>query len=1261
MKESIIKKVSTLKAKPGYNPEKITKSSKPAGIVCTWVLAMHTFYFVNKNVLPLKESLKEAQAEVSVLMKQLNEKKAQLQKVENELAQLQKQFEEVKQKEADLVQQAQETSDRLARARDLIAGLSVMKDGWSIKAKELDIAFKNVVGDVIVSSGVMAYLGVFTIDYRNECVSAWKNLLKEKSVPSSENYKLHVTMGEPVELQHWRVMKLPNDDFSADNAIIVTKSTRYALCIDPEGQANNWIKNLEAKNKMKVLKQSDSNFAKEIPMCVQFGTPVLVEAVQESLDPLLEPILLHQVSKSGTSLVIKLGTDTVNYNPNFRIYFTTSLRNPHYPPEVSTKVVLTNFMITQEGLADQMTNFIVQHERPKLAKQASELVVKIAQMAGSLKAIEDEVLKMLRESKGNILDNQELVDKLKDSKVKRDHVDKKMKDAEKKQNLVDTTRKQYSPLANFSSHLFFCITLLANVDPMYQNSLTWYMNVFDRSMDLAAQDSDIEERVQAIAETFKIQLYENVCRALFEKDNIMGQEERLDPAELRFLLTGGMVTADNPPNPASAWLSSNSWGQLCNLGKLKGFENFVEQFTENVKFWEEYYQDKNPFQKELPEDLQDITMFQKMIILRCLRPDCVVDAIQTFVENEPSLGKEFIEPPLFDLGKCFEDSSSTMPLVFILSVGVDPAKDVYALGKEKGFEAPERLIDISLGQGQGIKAERAISKAVEDGSWVLLQNCHLCVSWLPRLEKIVQDLNPDTTNKDFRLWLTSMPSSDFPVSVLQNGVKMTNEPPKGLRANLKSTFAGIDEDLFDSSEREDKTQFQKLMFGLAFFHALVQERRTFGPLGWNIPYGFNDSDQDISRQQLQQLLDGYKDIPFKALRYLIGQLNYGGRVTDDWDRRLITFMCEDFVTDKILGDGYQFESKGAYKAPAKGATLDDYNDYIANLPLVDWPTVFGFDDNAIMIKNNKDTLKLLDTLLGLQPRTGGGSGKTREDVIEELAVDIQKRMPELFEVERAKVKFPVVYSESMNTVFVQELVRFNRLLSTVRTSLVELVKALKGQVVMSTELEAMGNKMFDGQVPDNWTKKSYPSLKPLAGWVSDFLERLNMFANWMKGGSPNVYWISGFFFTQSFLTGTKQNYARKYTIPIDEIVFDFEVVPEVTKEHKSKPSDGCYIYGLFLEGAKWGEKENCILEALPKQLYSVMPTIQIKPCAKKELKQDKILYKCPVYKTSTRAGQLSTTGHSTNFVLAVDLRTRKSHPEKFWVRRGVAMLTQLDT
>ena len=167
-----------------------------------------------------------------------------------------------------------------------------------------------------------------------------------------------------------------------------------------------------------------------------------------------------------------------------------------------------------------------------------------------------------------------------------------------------------------------------------------------------------------------------------------------------------------------------------------------------------------------------------------------MDGVQKFVEDE--MGRRYTEPPPFDLPACYDDSENTTPLVFILSTGSDPNKDIQELARNLSME--DKWTSIALGQGQGAIAEKLIEKSTKDGSWVLLQNCHLCVSWLPTLERIVEDFRPDQVHESFRLWLTSKPSPHFPVAVMQVSVKMTKEPPRGLRANLKTVFLKMDDD-----------------------------------------------------------------------------------------------------------------------------------------------------------------------------------------------------------------------------------------------------------------------------------------------------------------------------------------------------------------------------------------------------------------------------------------------------------------------------------
>ena len=217
-----------------------------------------------------------------------------------------------------------------------------------------------------------------------------------------------------------------------------------------------------------MAKPTDADVLQRLEGGVQFGIPVLLENVGEELDPVLEPLLLKQVYRKGGVNVIKLGDNEVEYADGFRFYITTKMRNPHYLPELSTKVTLLNFMITPEGLEDQLLGIVVAKERPELQEEKNRLILQSAENRRRLKEIEDEILQVLSSSEGNILDDESAIQVLSASKELANDIAEKQQIADETEKQIDIARMGYQPVAAHSSILFFCIADLASIDPMYQ-------------------------------------------------------------------------------------------------------------------------------------------------------------------------------------------------------------------------------------------------------------------------------------------------------------------------------------------------------------------------------------------------------------------------------------------------------------------------------------------------------------------------------------------------------------------------------------------------------------------------------------------------------------------------------------------------------------------------------------------------------------------------------------------------------------------------
>ncbi|KAB1266022.1 Dynein heavy chain 17; axonemal [Camelus dromedarius] len=667
-------------------------------------------------------------------------------------------------------------------------------------------------------------------------------------------------------------------------------------------------------------------------------------------------------------------------------------------------------------------------------------------------------------------------------------------------------------------------------------------------------------------------------------------------------------------------------------------------------------------------------------------------------------------------------------------------------GKKLGFTIDNgKLHNVSLGQGQEVVAENALDVAAEKGHWVILQgtrqggegcagakpqswlqNIHLVARWLSTLDKKLERFSTGS-HHDYRVLISAEPAPSpeahiIPQGILENAIKITNEPPTGMYANLHKALDLFTQDTLETCTKE--IEFKCILFALCYFHAVVAERRKFGAQGWNRSYPFNNGDLTISISVLYNYLEAnakvrpspscvpslgpslpfprplsprqtltaatLPKVPWDDLRYLFGEIMYGGHITDDWDRRLCRTYLAEYVRAEmlegeiLLAPGFQIPPNLDYKG---------YHEYIdENLP-PESPYLYGLHPNAEIGFLTVTSEKLFRTVLEMQPKetdSGAGTGVSREEKVKAVLDEILEKIPETFNMAeimaKASEKTPYV------VVAFQECERMNILTNEMRRSLKELNLGLKtyiqftthmvgwggtswermkrglgltgsasvpiapapcpcdpqGELTITTDMEDLSMALFYDTVPETWMARAYPSMMGLAAWYADLLLRIRELEAWTTDFAlPTTVWLAGFFNPQSFLTAIMQSMARKNEWPLDKMCLSVEVTKKSREDMTAPPREGSYVYGLFMEGARWDTQTGVIAEARLKELTPAMPVIFIKaiPVDRTETKN---IYECPVYKTRIRGP---------TYVWTFNLKTKEKAAK--WILAAVALLLQV--
>ena len=1218
-----------------------------AGLL-SWTQAMAFFFTVNKEVLPLKANLAVAEGKLGVATKELNAAQAELDAKQRELDVVQARFDAVMKKKMELEETANTCRRKMAAASALISGLGGEKDRWTSQSKEFEAQIDRLVGDVLVLCAFMSYSGPFNADFRQALLVNWKKELNTKGIPYTKTLNVTEELVDTATSGEWALQGLPNDELSLQNGIIVTQATRYPLLIDPQGQGKNWIKNREAKNELTVTTLNNKYFRQHLEDALSLGRPLMIEDVGEELDPCLDNVLDKNFIKSGSSFKVKVGDKEVDVMNGFMLYITTKLGNPSYTPEVFARTSIIDFTVTMKGLEDQLLAKVILTEKAELETERVALLTEVTSNKKKMKELEDNLLTRLTTTQGSLVDDESLITVLQTTKVTANEVNEKLAIAADTEIKINTAREEYRPVATRGSIVYFLIVELSMVNVMYQVSLDQFLGIFDFSMAKSQKSPVPSKRITNIIEFMTFEAFKYTARGLYEKDKFLFtlllalkielQANKIKHTEFNTLIKGGDALDLNAVTPKpKPWILDATWLNLVQLSQLPQFSEILNQVTRNDKAWKAWFDEAEPENAVIPDGYNQLDVFRRLLLVRSWCPDRTIPQARRYIAG--ALGERYAESVILNMETLWEGSDKRVPLIGLLSMGSDPTAAIQHLAKQHKIDCRE----VSMGQGQEVHARKLVQTFQQTGGWALLQNCHLGLDFMTELQELVQDT--ETVHDSFRVWVTTEVHPKFPINLLQCSVKFTNEPPQGIKAGLKRTFGGITQEQLDVN---DTPQWKPMLYTVAFLHSVVQERRKFGPLGWNIPYEFNQGDLIASQQAVQNHLDDMdrkKGVGWATVRYMLGEVHYGGRVTDDRDKRLLNTFCTLWFGENMFDEKFEFY-KG-YNIPVR-KTLQEYRDFIETLPLVDTPEVFGLHTNADITYQSNMARDVLGTIVDIQPKdSSGGSGESRESVVQRMCNEFLAKLPADFAPHEVKARLKKMGAvTSMNIFLRQEIDRMQRVITIVRQTCSDLILAIDGTIIMSEKLKDALDNMFDARVPRAWASVSWNSTT-LGFWFTELLERHAQFYSWCFDGRPNAFWMTGFFNPQGFITAMRQEITRAHKgWALDSVVCANEVTKLNTKEDvTTPPKEGVYVYGLFLDGAGWDRKNSVLAEAQVKVLYTALPVVHLYAINSSE-PRDKRNYECPIYRKPRRT--------DLEFIANIELKTTK--PPEFWTLRGVALL-----
>ncbi|XP_043277154.1 dynein axonemal heavy chain 12-like [Venturia canescens] len=1328
-----------------FMPHIVAKASSAAEGLCKWVRAMVSYDEVAKVVAPKKEKLAAAERECNAILEYLNEKRTSLAALNEKLAALNASLQATLAKKLQLENEVASCTDKLKRAEALIASLAGEKARWLEAAETLTRTCDNLAGDVLLSCGLVALLSSFSVNQRDNYIMKWRKELDLLKIPNSgESYDFLASLRSNVNPRP--VGSGPSEDpkhrlslnssFNQANTLILEHSLLWPLIFDPQNQANIWIKRVESSNGLVVVKPTNPLWFVQIRECIERNLPVLLENVDRSVYLEKTPAILRYSSAFSTS-------------PHFRLYMTSRIsfneasgsRRLDEPHDMYKRFSVVNFALANETLEDRLLEIIVSREKPELRNTFDRLMMTSAANRRLLDQEENQILEILSGASVNIIEDERAIEKLDRWKqLSHEMKVRQIETVKATEREMDELRSTYRPLTKYCAALYDTLAYLVNFNHMYRFSLDWFVRLYVRSIDTSMRSVILHKRLRYLGSSFTLTLDASVRNALLDEHKllysfllsikILLDSKKMDRMELGALFLTNVVDCkceedynlgqeSGVETPSSEIRDIKfTVGQQLSNALPKIFHDLPKSFQEESSLWDGFC---NGDIEGLPAPWDsELTDFQRLILVNRLRPEKTLEEVYRLVEN--TLGWNSFSTSSTRIrdnivARSYDESSCVVPLIFVLPSYLVPHGLVQKWARTIGFSSKVQRILMppsSPVEYSGIEAK--IEAARKHGGWVLLENCHLASDeWLARLESISESLgNNDDTALSFRLWLTSYPSTNFPISILHDGTKIYCEQPGDqIKQSLLDFYASEpldDPDFYNTlSAGNNARTFSKLVYALCFFHAIVTGRQRFHNLAWNVgSYEFTDSDLKISigylhrgfqidqsrtstgNGGLKRDSNGVAEDLVENLMYLVGECYYGGRILDPVDRDCLKVILNSCCNIELVRsvNNYVFEgadhsSTNVYEYSAPNRT--EYRDFVRHikdsLPIGEAPPgIFGLDNNAAILRDHQNSdyfvhsltrsLLLIDNDISAHPDEPVRPRLL--DVVRDIRTKLKLKSindcsDAWLDLERVTSHYPVAYKEPLNAVLVEEVQFHNRLIAVIEATLTDVETK-----IFEAEYEII-ESLSQNRVPGKWMicglyMTNSIDCSTLSRFIEALSSRHDFFSSWIENGHyKGSLWVGGLADCRKFLLAAQLTLSRKIGIPPSSLAVMYEVTNVRTDQHKlwkliavaADLMNCTHIHGLHLSGARWDVERSTLVETLPKVYWNPMPIIRLIPSSidslstRKEEQWKTNYYACPLNRSpvACQSSSFHFLGSlSVNYITRIPLESKDIKIEH-WIKR----------